>query len=285
VKPASYDRIGRGYSDFRRADPRIAAAIDEALGDARSVLNVGAAAGSYEPAGREVVAVEPSAEMIAQRPAGSPSVVQASAEALPFADGSFEAAMAVLSDHHWRDRTAGLREMRRVASGPVVIVNVDPGLAQGFWLTRDYLPGFVGLIPAPYRRPGHWRDELQRLFGEIEVQPVPVPHDCADGFFQSYWRRPRAYLDRRIRDGISVFHRLPAAEVGAAMDELRRDLEGGRWEERNPGLLEERELDVGLRLVVVTPPGSPDAPARPRAETKAVSPRAHALKDHHPSPS
>lgn len=252
MEHSTYDHIGRGYSGFRQTDPRIASLIEGGLGEARSVLNVGAGAGSYEPAGREVVAVEPSAEMIAQRPTDSAPVVQASGEALPFDDGSFDAAMAVLSDHHWQDRTVGLREMRRVARGRVVIVNADPGLAESFWLTRDYLPGFVDLIPEPYRSSGYWAAELQRVLGEIEVRTVPVPHDCLDGFYQSYWRRPDAYLDRRIRDSISVFHRLAEVEVGRAMERLRRDLDDGSWEERNTSLLDEPELDVGLRLVIAS---------------------------------
>jgi SAM-dependent methyltransferase len=250
TQAASYDRIGRGYSGFRRTDPRIAALIEDALGDARSVLNVGAGTGSYEPPGREVVAVEPSAEMLAQRPPGSAPAVQAQAEALPFGDGSFDAALTVHSDHHWRDRAAGLREMQRVACGRVVIVNADPALAERFWLTRDYLPGFLGLIPPRYRSAGAWEEELRRLLGVVEVRTVPVPHDCSDGFYQSYWRRPHAYLERRVRDSISVFHRLPEAEVSEAVEALRRDLDAGRWHERNASLLGKRELDVGLRLVI-----------------------------------
>lgn len=250
TRPA-YDRIGRGYSEHRRTDPRIAVRIEEALGDARSVLNVGAGAGSYEPAGREVVAVEPSAEMIAQRPQGSAPAVQASAESLPFEDESFDAAMALISDHHWGDRAAGFREMLRVARHRVVLLNADPGLAQSFWLTRDYLPGFAGLIPERYRSAGHWQEELRRLLGEVEARPVPVPHDCLDGFYHAYWRRPQAYLDQRVRDGISVFHRLPKAEVTAAMERLRADLTSGAWQDRHGHLLEQAELDVGLRLVVV----------------------------------
>ncbi|MGC1852199.1 MAG: class I SAM-dependent methyltransferase [Solirubrobacterales bacterium] len=246
----TYDRIGRGYSGFRQTDPRIAAAIETALGEAGTVLNVGAGAGSYEPPGREVVAVEPSAEMIAQRLPGGAPAVQASAESLPFADDSFDAAMAVFSDHHWRDRTAGLREMQRVAGGRVVILNADPGLATSFWLTRDYLPTFADLIPPPYRRAGYWLDELEGLLGPIEAMTVPVPHDCRDGFYQSYWRRPRAYLEPRIRETISVFHRLADADLATAIDRLRRDLDDGHWEERNADLLELPELDVGLRLVI-----------------------------------
>ena len=245
-----YDRIGRGYSGFRQTDPRIAAAIETALGEARTVLNVGAGAGSYEPPSREVVAVEPSAEMIAQRPPGAARAVQASAESLPFDDGSFDAAMAVFSDHHWRDRTAGLREMQQVARDRVVILNADPGLAGSFWLTRDYLPAFADLIPPPYRRAGYWLEELGDLLGPVEAIAVPVPHDCRDGFYQSYWRRPRAYLEPRVRETISVFHRVAETDVAAAMGELRRDLDDGSWEERYAELLDAPELDIGLRLVI-----------------------------------
>jgi len=250
VREATYDRIGRGYSGVRQADPRIAARIDLALGDARSVLNVGAGTGSYEPAGRDVTAIEPSAVMIAQRPPGSASVIQAFAEKLPFDDGSFDAAMAVITDHHWSDRAAGLREMRRVARRRVLILNADPGLADRFWLTRDYLPGFIGLIPKQYREAGHWAEELRSLIGDIEVQAMPVPHDCRDSFYQAYWRRPRAYLDPRIRNGISVFHRLPQIEVADAMQRLRNDLDDGVWERRYGNLPAAVEHDVGLRLVV-----------------------------------
>jgi SAM-dependent methyltransferase len=248
---AKYDSgIGRGYGAARGTDPRIAAAIDDALGDARDVLNVGAGTGSYEPAGREVVAVEPAAVMIAQRPVGSAPAVQASAESLPFDDDSFDAAMAVFSDHHWSDRAAGMREMRRVARKRVVLVNMDPGLTQRFWLTRDYLPGFLDLIPAPYREPGHWEAELRELLGPLESRPVPVPHDCRDGFYQAYWRRPEAYLDEAVRAGISIFHALPAPAVEGAIERLRRDLEDGTWRARNAELLERAELDLGLRVVV-----------------------------------
>ncbi len=245
-----YDRIGSGYSSSRRGDPKIAAQIEKALGDADSILNVGAGSGSYEPAGREVTAVEPSREMIAQRPSDAAPVVQASAERLPFPDDSFDATMAIVSDHHWADREAGLGEMLRVARRRVLLLNADPSLAPRFWLTRDYLPGFAGLIPGQYRYPGFWTAELQLLLGELELHPVPVPHDCRDGFYQAYWRRPYAYLEQRVRDSISVFHRLPEAEISSAVDRLRRDLEDGSWEERYVGLSGKPELDVGLRLVV-----------------------------------
>jgi SAM-dependent methyltransferase len=250
VIEAAYDQIGIGYREVRKPDPRIAERIEKALGEAGSVVNVGAGAGSYEPAECEVTAVEPSELMISQRPPGSATVVKASAERLPFEDDSFDAAMAIISDHHWSDRAAGLREMRRVARQRVLILNADPALAESFWLTRDYLPGFIGLIPERYRCQGCWERELRDLLSAVEIGPVPVPHDCQDGFYQAYWRRPRAYLDQRVREGISVFHRLAEAEVSSAMEQLRRDLDDGSWEERYGWLRGERELDVGLRLVV-----------------------------------
>lgn len=250
MSEAMYDEIGRGYSTSRRGDPKIAAQIEKALGDADSILNVGAGGGSYEPAGREVTAVEPSGEMIDQRPGDAAPVVQASAERLPFPDDSFDAAMAIFSDHHWADRQAGLAEMLRVARRRVLLLNVDPSLTPRFWLSRDYLPGFAGLIPGQYRYPGFWTAELRLRLGELEVHPVPVPHDCRDGFYQAYWRRPHAYLERRVRDGISIFHRLPAAEVSGAVERLRRDLDDGSWEKRNADLSGKPKLDIGLRLVV-----------------------------------
>jgi ubiquinone/menaquinone biosynthesis C-methylase UbiE len=247
---ASYDRLGRNYVARRATEPRIAAAIDAALGDARTVVNVGAGAGSYEPDGREVIAVEPSAVMIAQRPRGSAAAIQASAEALPLADDSVDAAMAIFSDHHWSDRTAGMREMRRVARKRVVVVNVDPAWTRRFWLVRDYLPSFVDLVPEPYREHGYWERELGELLGDVAIQSMPVFHDCRDGFFQAYWRRPEAYLDEAVRDGISVFHVLPGDRIATGLRQLRADLADGVWDARNAKLLEMTELDVGLRLAV-----------------------------------
>jgi SAM-dependent methyltransferase len=250
VTRASYDEIGLGYSALRRTDARIAAQIEDALGDASSVLNVGAGTGSYEPAGRDLTAVEPSAVMIGQRPGGSAPVIQVSAESLPFADDSFDAVMAIISDHHWSDREAGLREMRRVGRDRVLLLNADPAQAGRFWLTRDYLDNLAGLITSRYREEGFWREELERSLGRVELRPVPVPHDCEDGFYQAFWRRPEAYLDRSVRDGTSVFRMLPAERVDRAIGQLRADLGDGTWETRYGDLLTRPELDVGLRLVV-----------------------------------
>ncbi len=245
-----YNRIGCTYSTTRREDPRIADALRAALGDARTVLNVGAGSGAYEPADRDVIALEPSSVMIAQRPADGAPVIQGSAESIPLDDDSVDAAMAVISDHHWTNRSAGLREMRRVARDRVVILNSDPSLADAFWLTRDYLPGFLSLIPPGYREPGTWERELAHLLGAITSQAVPVPHDCLDGFYAAYWRRPHAYLDAEVRDNISVFRRLSPAEVRRAVDRLRKDLADRSWHERYAAIVARDELDVGLRLVV-----------------------------------
>jgi SAM-dependent methyltransferase len=200
--------------------------------------------------GREVIAVEPSAVMIAQRPAGSAPAIQASAEALPLDDDSVDAAMAIFTDHHWSDRAAGMREMRRVARERVVLVNIDPAWAERFWLVRDYLRCFIDLVPEPYREHGYWADELQGLLGPVEIEPIPVAHDCRDGFFQAYWRRPEAYLDEAVRGGISIFQVLPADQVGAAVERLRADLADGSWEARNQGLMDAKQLEVGLRLAL-----------------------------------
>jgi SAM-dependent methyltransferase len=247
---ADYDRIGRDYAAMRRTEPAIAAAIREALGDARTVVNVGAGAGSYEPADREVVAVEPSPVMRAQRPARAAPVVDAEAEALPFPDGSFDAALAVFSDHHWRDRTQGLREMRRVARRRVVLFNVDPVVNLRFWLTAEYLPSFTDLVPEWFTQPGRWRAHLERTLGPVHLVTVPIPHDCRDGFYAAYWRRPEAYLDPEVRFHISVFHRLDADDVERGMERLSADLESGAWAARHADLLERETLDVGCRVVV-----------------------------------
>ena len=241
---ALYDRIGLSYTTTRRADPRIAAAIEDALGDAVSVVNVGAGTGSYEPADRRVVAIEPSPVMIAQRPPGAAPAVLASAEALPLADSSVDAAMAVLSDHHWADRARGLGEMRRVARRRVVVFQFDPAFAEAFWMTRDYLPTFLR------RMRGRSLAELMAPLGPVEMRPVPIPHDCVDGFFSAHWRRPEAFLDPEVRAGISVFHLLPADEVAEGVARLRADLDSGAWARRNAGLLELDELDLGFRVVL-----------------------------------
>jgi SAM-dependent methyltransferase len=235
-----YDRLGVGYSQLRREDPRIAARIHAALGDARTVVNVGAGTGNYEPRDREVTAVEPAETMIAQRRPGAAPAVRATAEALPFPDGAFDAAMTVLSDHHWIDRAAGLRELRRVARRRAVIFGFDTDALHDFWLSREYL--------LTWRPEGSSLEGLEEHLGMTRSEVVPIPHDCRDGFLGAYWRRPHAYLDRAVRDSISVFRLLPEADVADAMRRLEADLESGEWERRHAGLLALDELDIGFRL-------------------------------------
>jgi SAM-dependent methyltransferase len=242
---ALYDTIGKGYANYRKPDPRIAALILDALGDARSIVNVGAGAGSYEPRDRDVVAIEPSATMIAQRPPHAATVIQASAEKLPFEDKSFEAATAFLTTHHWSDLDQGLREMARVSRGPCVFLDHQMAGLK-FWLLQDYFPEM-----APRMGPLLPLDSARAVFPAIRIIPVPVPHDCTDGFFCAYWRRPEMYLDPAARAAISFFAN--ASNVDERIERLRRDLEDGTWLNRHGEVLRETERDLGYRLVIATP--------------------------------
>jgi SAM-dependent methyltransferase len=248
VSAPQYDRLGRGYAGVRRPDPRIAARIAKALGEARTVLNVGAGTGSYEPPDREVTAVEPSGEMIAQRPPGSAPVVQASAEALPFADDSFEAAMAVLTAHHWADLDAGLAEMRRVSRERIVIVTFDHFGLKDLWIPRDYFPEMLGLK----RRAGATSGELAKRFPDAEISPIPVPRDCTDLFFAALWARPEMLLDEEVLRPMWVWQSISEEARRSGRKRLVADLESGAWDERYGHLRETEELDVGLRLVVLS---------------------------------
>ncbi|MDY7089720.1 MAG: MerR family transcriptional regulator [Actinomycetota bacterium] len=239
-----YDVIGPAYPATRRTEPRIAARIWEALGDARTVLNVGAGTGSYEPHDRDVTAVEPSAVMRAQRPPGAAPCVAAAAESLPFEDQSFDAAMAVSTVHHWPDPIAGLREMRRVARRVVVFTYDAAGWRERFWLTRDYLPEVAELGAG-------WpalADMTRAIGGRAE--PVLIPWDCADGFFEAYWRRPDAYLDEHVRRAVSVWTRVGTEAERRAVAALREDLASGRWAERNRDVLALDTAELGLRLLI-----------------------------------
>lgn len=239
---AIYDSIGLNYAELRKPDPRIARIIANALGSAKTVLNVGAGTGSYEPADRTVTAVEPSREMIAQRAPAAAQAVEASADALPFGDKSFDAAMAILTIHHWPDKQAGLREMRRVTRGRIVLLTFDP--AHRPWLT-DYLPELAALDEAQAPKMA----DYERWLGPVEITPVPVPHDCSDGFLYAYWRRPQAYLDPKVRSGSSSFWAIGDA-AAAGVQKLKRDLESGEWARRYAELLSLEEYDAGYRLVV-----------------------------------
>jgi SAM-dependent methyltransferase len=232
---SSYDTIGVNYSDLRKPDARIGAMIGRALGTAEIVLNVGAGAGSYEPADRQVTAIEPSAEMIGQRRTSAAKVIQGSAEDLPFDDNSF------VTVHHWADKEKGLKEMRRVTRGQVVVLTFDPS-HRGFWLT-DYVPELVALDEEQMPR----MTDYEEWLGSVEIAPVPVPHDCSDGFLYAYWRRPAAYLDPKIRAAMSSFWAIDNATE--RLNKLASDLDTGVWAQRNSELLNLDKYDVGYRLV------------------------------------
>ncbi|GAA0464552.1 hypothetical protein GCM10009096_01300 [Parasphingorhabdus litoris] len=237
-----YDKIGVGYAKLRQPDARIADAIHSALGDAQTVLNVGAGAGSYEPTDRSVTALEPSLEMIGQRPAGAAKAYQGVAENLPFDDRQFDAAMAVLTVHHWSDLRAGLREMRRVARRRAVILTFDPDAAY-FWLA-DYIPDIITLDQPIMPK----LDAFDEAFGQVTVEAVPIPHDCTDGFLGAYWQRPRAYLDPAVRSAISTFAKLD--DISNALNRLEQDLDSGRWVELYGDLMDKDYLDIGYRLII-----------------------------------
>lgn len=241
---ALYERPGGHYGTHRRADPRWAARIAAAVGDARSVVNVGAGAGSYEPTERRLVAVEPAAAMLAQRPHGAAPAVRGVAEALPFPDGAFDAALAVLTVHHWRDHDAGFAELRRVARRQVV-VTWDPLVTRSYWLVADYLPEI-----AAHEAHLATLDAVTHHLRAIAVHRLPVPADCTDGFLAAYWARPDAYLDPSVRAAISGLALLDQTRVDAAVRRLADDLVTGRWDAAHPGLRAHDALDVGYRLVV-----------------------------------
>jgi SAM-dependent methyltransferase len=241
-----YDRIGVTYADYRRPDSRIAEAILESLGRSDSVINVGAGSGSYEPVDRKVVAVEPSRTMIRQRSSKSAPVIQAVSSALPCRDGAFSASLAVLTIQHWRERLRGFDELARSARDRIVVLTWDPA-ADGFWLTNEYFPELLELdreIFPPF-------SELSRCLGRIEVRPVPIPHDCRDGFLGAYWRRPAAYLDAGVRSAISSFSRISNLEDG--LSRLANDLQSGEWQCRYGAIQSLQELDLGYRLVTARP--------------------------------
>jgi hypothetical protein len=241
----AYDRIGCSYCATRRPDPRIAAQVGAALSTMGTVVNVGAGTGSYEPA-QTVAAVEPSMVMIAQRPPGSAPCVQAVAEALPLRDKCVDAAMAMLTVHHWSDVTAGIGQLRRVARHRIVILTWDQTVTRNFWLLREYLPEAARINDALYVPV----DQLVELLGGAQVQTVPVPHDCTDGFGAAYWRRPEAYLDPTVRAGISMLAYAGEPALVDGLTRLASDLRSGEWRGRHFELLEQEQLDAGYRLLI-----------------------------------
>lgn len=242
----SYDRIGVDYNKFRSPDPRIERMIIDALGDSQDVLNVGAGTGSYEPKDRPVIAVEPSITMIEQRDKTAAPLVRACAENLPFANGSFDACLAVLTIHHWAKQVKGLHELKRVARRRVVILTWDPSANCKFWLTEDYFPEILALDQR--RLP-----PLQffiNVLGPLRSMPVMIPYNCTDGFLCAYWRQPTAYLDESMRCAISSFHYFPLDTLQQGLRKLEDDLRSGYWHECYGHLMKKNELDLGYRLIV-----------------------------------
>ncbi|MFD6950138.1 ubiquinone biosynthesis protein [Nocardiopsis sp. TSRI0078] len=246
---ADYGAISRTYTDHRRPDPRIAAAVHAALGDARTVLNIGAGAGSYEPLDREVTPVEPSAGMRAKRPDALPAAVDATAESLPFPDRSFDAAMTTFSVHQWRDPAAGLAEARRVTTGPVAVLTCDPDLVRDFWL-NEYAPEVLDTEARRYPAVG---DVAAGLGGTATVVPLPVPLDCSDGFNEAYYGRPEGLLEEGARLSCSAWSLVDEAVHERFTAHLSRDLADGTWDRRFGHLRELPALEGSLILVVSVP--------------------------------
>ena len=241
-----YDEIGTSYSRTRRTDPRIAAQVNAALGAARRVVNIGSGTGSYESPDREFVAVEPSPTMIAQRPIGAAPVVRAWADALPFRDESFDAALAIFTVHHWRDTRRGLEELRRVARRQVIL-SYDAIVEDDFWLMDDYFPEIAALDDG---NRAYTSQAIGRVLDVQRIEPVLVPSDCVDGFAACYWNRPEAYVDPDVQAGISGIARLGPAVRARGTEQLRADLASGAWDARHGHLRALAELDVGYRLIV-----------------------------------
>ncbi|MEM0954300.1 MAG: methyltransferase domain-containing protein [Pseudomonadota bacterium] len=239
---ARYDRIGLNYTIQRRTDPRLAAALASELKSAQRLLNLGAGTGSYEPKHSELVALEPSREMLQQRPPAAHPAVQGCAETLPFPKASFSHSMTVLSMHHWSNRAQAFSEINRVTRERFVAISWDPSAAP-FWLTRDYFPQIIAddvkNFPAI--------TELEQHFDDVRSRPLPIPEDCQDGFLAAFWKRPEAYLSAEIRQSISSFASLPGLEQG--LTALRADLEDGSWAERNASLSAATALDAGYCLI------------------------------------
>lgn len=245
-----YDAIGHGYSRTRREDPRFRAQIHAALGNARTVVNVGAGTGAYEPSDRHVIAIEPSDVMAAQRSCDLAPAIRASAGSIPLRDRSVDAAMAVLSVHHWdEEQENGVRELRRVAREAVVILTYDATVSGAMWLMADYLPEVAALdlriFPPPEQLAG-W------LGGDVRIDEIPIPFDTPDWMLGSFWAHPERVLDASARASTSGFARMPSKVVDRVVSDVSRDLASGLWDERHAHLRSMNALDVGLRLVVAT---------------------------------
>jgi SAM-dependent methyltransferase len=248
MRSIDYDRLGHGYARHRRADPRIAAYVHRALGDARTVVNVGAGAGNYEPTDRYLLAIEPSATLRRQRPAGLLPAIAGRAETLPLDDDSVDAAMAILTIHHWDDPLAGLRELRRVARDRVVVLTFDVDALAHYWLFTDYLPEAL----ADDRERFPTMAEITDTLGDACVDQVPVNAECTDGFVEGYFARPEELLDPSVRAAQSAWPRLPPGVEERSVARLAADLDSGAWDRRHGHLRRGGAYDAALRLITAT---------------------------------
>jgi hypothetical protein len=246
-----YERHGAGYAAVRRPDPRIAAWVHRALGDSRTVLNVGAGAGSYEPADRYVLAVEPSATMRAQRPAGSAPALDATAEHLPFDDDSFDAAMATVTIHQWSDVDQGLRELRRVSRGLVAVLTFDAPALRKLWMA-DYVPEVFDAEEARFPSIDRVTEVLAEGSRDVRVDAVPVPWDCTDGFGEAFYGRPEAFLRPEVRGATSAFGLGDRGAIQRGFERLEDDLTSGAWDRAYGHLRTQPEWTGALRLVTAT---------------------------------
>ncbi|WP_353777686.1 methyltransferase domain-containing protein [Winogradskyella sp. 3972H.M.0a.05] len=239
---AKYDTIGINYAQKRKSDPRIAAQILNKLDGAQRIVNIGAGAGSYEPSNMDLVAVEPSLEMINQRGANAHPVVQGSAESLPFPDHSFTHALTILSMHHWENRALAFKEINRVATERFVAVSWDPE-SEPFWLTRDYFPEIIEWDRTIFPDV----NEIHDYFDDVEIEPLLIPEDCIDGFLAAYWKRPSAYLDESVRNSISSFSKLN--DISKGLKQLESDIESKAWFDVNQSILNQSTLDAGYVII------------------------------------
>lgn len=245
-----YESSGQDYSGYRRADARIAAYVHRALGPAQTILNVGAGAGSYEPEDRYVVAVEPSAAMRAQRaPLGKVPAVNATAGLLPFDDNAFDASMAMVTVHHWPDIDKGLKELRRVTRGPVVVMSFDPDQLDHFW-NAQYFPELIAVEKARYPA---IETIQQSLGGQSEIIPVPIPIDCTDGFQEAFYGRPEAFLQAGVRRAQSAWGFLAPGQEDELVQRLATELASGEWDRKYGHFRKQASFTCALRLIVATP--------------------------------
>jgi SAM-dependent methyltransferase len=245
VSGAAYDELGVNYTDFRRPEPRIAARIWAALGDAASVVNVGAGAGSYEPSDRQTIAVEPSPLMIAKRPPGAGPAIRGVAEALPLDDKCVDAAMGTLTIHHWNDLGSGLAEMRRVARKRIVLLTIDAEKNSEIWTLSEYFP----TAAQAEREKMPAMQALEAKLPRATIEVVPAPSRCRDEFTSALWDRPELFLEPETLRASSLWHQLSPETIRSGQERLRADLASGRWDEAHGHLRTLPELDIGLRLV------------------------------------